>query len=348
MAMLKQSALFLSFCCCAQIVMAQGDVFTSTSDYSFAEINPVTLVNPKPPATRFGPGPEGWVRFRFSITGEGRTDNIEMLDFMPPNLPTEDSVRAVENWVFTPASVNGNTIDWHNNIVVINFDLPQVPNFSGPRFTTPYGEVQELMNEGRLNRAARGANNNLRESIYSLHDLGLANVQLALIEIQRENFHLAHQAISHATLPEVSQLSESELDVALQYKFSIELRLGLYQEALNTFDMRSFLVEINEADSMLQQAEQIREAIDQGVTLNARGKVLNEETGWFFTPTLRIFTIADVDGRLNKIKAVCNRNIVELEYQADVEWSLPASWGECSLSVMGRENTTFTLYEFSE
>jgi len=67
-----------------------------------------------------------------------------------------------------------------------------------------------------------------------------------------------------------------------------------------------------------------------------------------FNPSRRAFTIADVVGDLESIEVVCNRNRVSLEYQADVEWSLPDTWGECSLTVWGAKNTSFTFFEFPE
>lgn len=329
------------------LAVAQGDAYWSNSRYSFEQITPVSLAEPPRPATRFGPGPEGWIKIRFTINADGTTSNVEVLDAMPLEYSVAGAVSTVERWTFEPAIMQDTAVDWHNNIVTVSFDLPEIPNISGPGYTTPYSEVQGLISEDRLDRAARVANDNLRKATYSLHDIGLGNVQLATVEMRREDMHLAHKAIVRATLPEVSQLTEEEMNVALQYRFTIELALNRYMDALDTWERRAALVDIPNDDLMRRQAQQLQDALDQGFTLDAKGKIPDGEAGWFFIPSRRTFTIADVDGSVEAIRAICNRRIVSLEFQPDVEWSLPDSWGECSLSVMGDRNTTFTFYEFT-
>jgi tetratricopeptide (TPR) repeat protein len=327
-------------------VQAEDDAFTSTQRYRFSQLIPMSLKEPPRPASRFGLGPEGWIRLRFSINADGSTSNIDVLDVMPNGFPTQDTMATVENWTFTPANVDGEAIEWHNNIVVVNFDLPEIPNISGPRFTGPYSQVQDLINEGRLDRATRQASTNLEESTYSLHDIGLGNMQLAILAMRTENIHEALQHIIRATLPEVNQLTDEEMDIALQYRFNIEVSLGRYMDALDTYERRAALTDISESELMQKQREQILQSLDEGLALNSRGKILDQGTGWFFIPSKRTFSIADVEGRLDTIVAVCNRRIIPLAYQPEVEWSLPQSWGECSLTVNGLRNTTFTLFEF--
>ncbi len=323
-----------------------ADVFTGTDDYRFDEIVPLSLVAPPRPTSRFGPGPEGWVVLHFSIMADGSTTNVEVLDAMPETFRSGDVVDAVEEWTFQPAHVNGAAVDWHNNTVVFNADLAEIPNISGPRFSTPYTAVQAMVNEGNLDQAAREAEANLREATYSLHDIGLGNMQLALVQMQRQDMHLAHQAITRATLPEVTQLTTEELDVALQYRFIIELALGRYMEALDSYQRRDELAGIPAGDVMMRQVAEIREALEGDITLGARGKILDRERGWYFIPSRRTFTLGDVTGDLDAIRVVCNQRIATLQYQPDVEWSLPANWGVCSLTVVGARNSTFTLYEF--
>lgn len=327
---------------------AEHDIYLTSDNYRFEQLEPVNLVDPPRPRSRTGPGPESWAKIRFTIQADGSVADIDVLDAMPPTASLRDTVDAVEAWRFQPAMVDGEAVDWHNNIVVVNIDLPEIPNLSGPRFMTPYGTVQDMLAEGKLDRAARQAADNLRDASLTLHDLGVGNVQLAVIEMRRQDMYLAHQAITRATLPEVNQLGDEELDVALQYRFNIELALGRFMDALDTYERRAALVDIDDDDRMLQQVRQITEALDQDYVLQAKASILDKDTGWFFIPSRRTFSIADVDGDLKSIDVVCNRNIASLDFQEGVEWTLPESWGDCTLNVMGNRNTTFTFYEFSD
>ncbi len=333
-------------CVLSTNIYAQHDIFINSSNYRFDQIQPVDVIPPEHPATRFGPGPEGWVKVRFTINADGSTSNIDVLDFMPSLFPIIDTANAIESWKFQPAIINGDAVAWHNNIVIVNFDLPEIPNISGPQFTTQYTVVQKLLSENRLVPAARQANENLSKSTFSLHDLGLGNMQLGMIEMQRQDLYLAYLAITRATLPEVNQLTSEELDIALQYRFNLEISLGRYLDALESYNRRLELGNVKTADNMHQQATQLQQALDQGLTLAAKGKILEKEAGWFFVPFRRTFSIADIDGKIDSIDVVCNTQIIELDYQPDVEWALPESWGDCSLIVNGDKNTTFNFYEF--
>lgn len=329
-----------------QCLPAQMDTYSVSGNYQFQQLVPVNLVAPSKPMSRFGPGPEGWIKLRYSIKADGSVANVEVLDVMPESFPTQDTVRAVRSWTFQPAVVDGSPVDWHNNLIVINFDLQEIPNLSGPGFTTPYSEVQALISNGQYDKAETQSIRNLKDSTFTLHDIGLGNMQLALIEVQRKDFHRARQAIVRATLPEVTELTKEELDVALQYRFNVELALERYFDAMETYELRSRLTDIPADDTMRKQAELITEGLTGDYTVKAKGRILDEDKGWFFIPSQRIFSIADVDGRLENITVACNRRMITLKFQPDVEWELPESWGDCSLSVMGKTDTSFTFYEF--
>ena len=337
---------FLFFFC--GNLLAQHDTYATSTRYQFEQIVPVKIDTPPRPATRFGPGPEGWIKVRFTINADGSTSNVDVLDTMPSSLPTDSTIQTIKSWTFEPAIIKGTAVEWHNNIVTVTFDLPEIPNISGPQFTTPYNEVQQLLNENRLDPAARLANENLKTSTYSLHDIGLGNMQLGVVEMQRQDMHLAYRAITRATLPEVSQLSNEELNVALQYRFNIEISLGRYFDALESYNRRLNLVTLDTNHIMHEQAKQLQLALDQGLTLKSKARIIEKDSGWFFIPSRRTFTIADVDGRLDSIDVVCNMKIISLEYQPNVEWALPETWGDCSVTVMGNRNTTFSFYEFQE
>jgi len=60
----------------------------------------------------------------------------------------------------------------------------------------------------------------------------------------------------------------------------------------------------------------------------------------------RTFAIGDLDGSLSEVNVECDRGTAELEYSETSEWSLPESWGACTVFVSGRKDTEFVLYEF--
>lgn len=69
-------------------------------------------------------------------------------------------------------------------------------------------------------------------------------------------------------------------------------------------------------------------------------------TEWSRPLRARTFTIAGVDGRIRGMRVACDQTKRRLEYQEDSDWTIPESWGACTLHVNARPGTTFALYEF--
>lgn len=57
------------------------------------------------------------------------------------------------------------------------------------------------------------------------------------------------------------------------------------------------------------------------------------------------FTLTSVTGEIRNLNVECAANRTRLEYQQDIDWTLPASWQECSLIVDASRDTTFILVE---
>jgi hypothetical protein len=88
----------------------------------------------------------------------------------------------------------------------------------------------------------------------------------------------------------------------------------------------------------------VQKALEEGGTIAISAMILDDE--WRHELSRRTFAIGEIDGDVDTINVECNRRTVELEYAADSEWTLPESWGACSIAVEGRDETQFKLYEF--
>jgi hypothetical protein len=67
---------------------------------------------------------------------------------------------------------------------------------------------------------------------------------------------------------------------------------------------------------------------------------------WTHALTQRTFTFAQVDGEIRELDVECDFGEARLDYQADVDWTLPDGWSGCDLEVSAKRATTFVLYEF--
>jgi hypothetical protein len=69
-------------------------------------------------------------------------------------------------------------------------------------------------------------------------------------------------------------------------------------------------------------------------------------TEWGQTLSTRTFTITSVDGRIRGMRVDCDQAERKLDYQEGLDWTIPDSWGACTLYVSAKRGTTFALYEF--
>jgi len=70
------------------------------------------------------------------------------------------------------------------------------------------------------------------------------------------------------------------------------------------------------------------------------------EAAWQQPLVARTFTLSGVTGRVRDLRVRCDKAARKLDYQEDVDWTVPDSWGDCTLTVYAKQGTTFALYEF--
>jgi hypothetical protein len=69
---------------------------------------------------------------------------------------------------------------------------------------------------------------------------------------------------------------------------------------------------------------------------------------WTSPLTHRTFTLAGLTGRVRNLSLDCDKaGTKTLSFKDDQEWTLPDSWGACTLTVAAKRDTTFRLVEFN-
>jgi hypothetical protein len=158
------------------------------------------------------------------------------------------------------------------------------------------------------------------------------------------NLHEALAAIDRATDPRLSLLEPSELVVALQYRNVLELRLGDVVGALATLARRQELGAVPDSDLVAQNADKLESGLASDAAIAVQGKILDDT--WSHDLSRRTFAIGDVEGSLRQVDIDCDLGTAEFEFSDESEWTLPDSWGACHVTVSGRRDAQFALYEF--
>jgi hypothetical protein len=69
---------------------------------------------------------------------------------------------------------------------------------------------------------------------------------------------------------------------------------------------------------------------------------------WSHVLTGRTFTFGPVTGVIRRLGLECATERRRVVYQVGMEWTLPPSARDCTLTVQGKHDTIFTLYEFPQ
>src|SRR5690606_16976862 len=311
---------------------------------------PVELVTPEEPANLRGAGGarDGWVKLRYWVQGDGRTAEVRAIDTMPPWLDVSSAVEAAQSWTFESATDEGVPVDWHYNEAVIVFSGTKALHEHWTLFAEAYEEVAELIAGGQYVEAKALNEQMQRESMATLEEIGLAQMQLAAIEHALGDTHAALAAIRRATEPGIGQLADEQLRLALEHRFALELQLGRAADALRTYERRAALGELRPLDPLARQGTTLRQSLGApGVTLAVQARI-DGKGRWEYPLTWGSFEVGDLDGHGEGFEVECHRERAALPFAASVAVTIPSAWGECVLTARGRPDTRFTLYEFSD
>jgi tetratricopeptide (TPR) repeat protein len=334
------------------VIDSDGPGIASTLNASRDDIvapEPIELATPEAPWSETDAAlSEGWVKLRYSVLANGTTANVRVVDAMPLGLDTSSPVAIARTWAFEPATVDGVPINWHNNLAVVTVRREQDVHAGWPDFAEAYQAVAALVADARYEEAKARNAQMLDELAATLEEMAFAEMQRAGIEHALEDPHAALDAIRRATEPTVEQLGKEELGLALEHRFALELELGLAADALETYERRTRLGRVPPREPMARSAATLEHALKQPDTGFAAQGRIGGDGDWGHSLTWPTVAVGDVDGRIDGLGLICNRDQIPLPFEIDVQMTIPAGWGDCVLLVEGRPDTTFVVYELRE
>jgi TonB family protein len=86
------------------------------------------IISPKFPAQMARQGLAGCSRFKISITGMGKTEDIELIESYPSNAFVASSIDALKKWTWKPAVQNKNRREITRS-VQLDFYIPKAKNY---------------------------------------------------------------------------------------------------------------------------------------------------------------------------------------------------------------------------
>jgi len=325
-----------------------GLSFPGAADAKFKPAKRTHAPDLKPPIHRAGEGVEGWALVCVTVKVDGTVAHARVVDVGPSGEFAEAGLEAAQGWKFEPATVDGEPSE-QSNVCDLQLFTMAIP--ADAKTTKKLADAEALLDDDKPDEAAR-----ILRDLVETGPLTLAQgAELQLLEYRiratKDDQAGAVAALERATIGGARYLPEEDRLPALGAKFTGLVGERRYREALALF--ATFEGIEGGARPMVvhgKTAADIRELekSDKSFTVPAKLEPALAATGglWGHRPLRRELGVQKLEGKLDAFVIECDLRTMRLDYQEDVSWRIPDSWGDCAIYAEGAPDATFDLIEY--
>lgn len=300
--------------------------------------------NPDYPESEQRSGKEGWVQLSYIIEKDGTVSNPIIQDSSGAKSFEKSAIRAVKEWEFSPATLDGESIQQCRNKVMFQFTMHNTAKGGTRRFRSKYNEINDLIDEGNLT-AARTKLDELKSkpqwNLYEDTFFWYLKSQYHLVSNEED---LQLKSLLKITNTGKTYLPSSTYESVLKSIFVLYLRKNHLTDALDTFEALQENYPDSETITLLAPyAAQAKNILNSDQPLNIEGKI--DDSYYSHQLNKSSFSFANVKGDLYNMDIRCNNQRSTYSAEEGKTWNIPKQWGRCSIFVYGNAGTTFNLIE---
>ncbi|WP_166424693.1 energy transducer TonB [Paraglaciecola sp. 20A4] len=308
---------------------------------------PIERVAPKYPVSMARKGAEGWVQLNFVVGTDGSVNNIVVVDSTGMQDFEKAAVAAMKNWQYSPAFIDGKPIEQCYNKVQMDFQLDGGVRGVRRKFKRNYENVREALNSNDISLA--------RELSDSMKDKGLLNsIEFVFYSLLRADLAKA-KSDDLAELKHIERILNTDrkgeylgneaYSLLLNRMFALQLTQAQYLDSLDTFQRIETQQNNDENIALLKPyVTKVLNLLKSDKVISIPGKV-KQDGDWWHELSRSAFSLQDVSGKLNSVELRCHNKRELYSATTDSIWHIPASWGRCSVRVVGDSDSQFTLLE---
>lgn len=331
----------------ANFVQAQDNEPAPRLVESYTSAKAIDKVKPSFPTRAARKGSDGWVQLSYVIDTDGNVKDVVALENGGDKAFIKAAMNAVKQWKFEPATANGEAVEQCDNTIQMDFILSNGAGVSR-KFNSAMFNGRNALSEGDLAgvQAALETMDNLKTT--NITELFWRNHLAISLYNKTGELDKKHRAVvkARSSVKAVSLDDDQKARLnsyLLQEEFAYLANNARYSSALYTFD------KLQKADP--ESASAYDDAIEKVKALVAGDKPIyvageiGERGRWDHYLVRRAFSIAQVQGRLDKLEVRCSRKYRSFTIAEQAQWQIPESWGQCNIHVLGEQNSKFTLVE---
>lgn len=315
---------------------------------------PIERKPPRYPVQARQTGTEGWVLVSFIVDVDGSVKDIEILDTSIENYFEKPSLRAIEQWTYEPATIDGQPVPQAKTEVRLLFIFEGSNGGVRPHFNRRYKQAVTAIQEEDFETAEA-----LIEELEEKKKRLIAEV--GYLDVLKGTYWLA-KGVEWKAL----RFYERALTIAdnfpetntyrnlLHQSFVLSVRQNYLLRAIRHYNrMVEVGGDLKPDDPVRQMAERIQIFLDGDTPFATQVKIFEpcstcQEGRPFGSHSLyrNRFAITEIDGRIGELKLLCGFQNVTLAFEPDMMWNIEADWGQCDVHIYGDAGTTFKLVEY--
>jgi TonB family protein len=314
---------------------------------SIVRADPLKRIAPKYPITAQRRGHEGWVRLSYVIEPDGSVSNAFVTDSSGLKSFERSAMTAVNQWKFNPAiDENGVAIQQCVNSIQLDYTMERDGKPPGvtSRFRSKYKKVIAAFDAKDFEKAGQLLEALGEKKKFTLYEdklywqlKGYYHQYLGDDKNALTNFNRSIYRISGVI--DESQLSK------LDNIFILELKQNLLVDALSTYATIEKTENNHKTLERLQPYQQKITALIESEKVFSVPATIGERGFAQYKLARSRFELSQVKGQVDTIKVYCENKQNTFSYAADSSWTIPESWGKCSLYVYGSKDTAFNIVE---
>ena len=330
------------------LVAANAAADDSSSKQVYAK--PVDRSAPRYPSSELRRRQQGWVELNYVVTKEGEVVEPVVEASSGSRAFERAALNTVKNWRYEPAMLNGEPIQQCKTAVRISFALDGAQSEVSRNFYRKYRKIDKILAKGEIDSASAELEKAFELTLGELSWLWALQARLAGLQEDREQQLVAVRralAVSKDWIPDKLRSG------LLTTRVVLELQQNNFAAALDAYADLQAIDSANTAnlDPIIQNIRghiNGNELLVSTAVIGGDGSCESCSSQWRYQPMRRAIEIADVEGTLGNLELRCEWQRFVDKARENVAWSIPESWGDCSVVVFGETGSTFKLVELPD
>ena len=337
---------------CIILTLTIESVQSQTTDLNTLDnavyLEPLEPLDPQFPSNRVRRGQEGWVRFSFVVTPDGKAVDPVILDSVGGCGFEAAVLESISDWRFAATGE-----EWANQVRSQSFNMAGGRDRATSNFLRRYKRVMQHLAYEQTGDARKAVDSALEVGGWNLYESTMLWLMVGRVEGAEGNKPGKLESYRRALgVSNRNSLRGDDLRDLLARIFDLEMELSQYAGALRTLNRlrdepgsEKELAERTDTVAELERMLSADEPLRASAILYSSCDSENSQSLWAYVPARPTFSFAALSGNVERFEVRCEHSRLRGLIEVDKTWSLPEKASNCQVFVFGEDGASFQFIE---